>query len=141
MSDSGAETGGTAKLVRVAIAIIRRGGDLLVCQRKADAVLGGYWEFPGGKLEGTETPEQAAMREAGEELGVTVRPTETLPPIIHQYSHAHVHLTPVICDLLAGEPRAIECQTFRWVPAQEVTTYRFPPANDDLLRELAARFG
>lgn len=140
MASSDRSQQGSGNVVEVAIAIIRRGSELLICQRKADAVLGGYWEFPGGKIDPHELPPAAAEREALEELDVIVRATETLAPITHAYDHAIIRLTPILCDYLSGDPKPLGCATFRWVPVSALSDYPFPPANAPLLKELLTRF-
>lgn len=127
------------KIVSVALAIVlERGGPrLLICQRKPDVPLGGLWEFPGGKLEPGESPEQAAVREVREELGIDVAPVGRLGPITHTYPHATVTLTPILCRHLAGEPNAVDCADWRWVHRTELAQYPFPEANAPLLACLA----
>ena len=68
---------------RVAAAIIEKNGRILIAQRKLGSSLGGRWEFPGGKLESEETPEQCLKRELKEELGIEIRETELTPHISH----------------------------------------------------------
>src|SRR5437762_4675350 len=84
--------------IDAAIAIVVRDGKILVCQRKADDVLGGYWEFPGGKCEDGETLEECLTRELREEIGITVTSPEPLAPIDHAYDHGQVRLHPFICQ-------------------------------------------
>lgn len=130
----------TPKIVQVAIAIVveQAGERVLICRRKADTVLGGLWEFPGGKLEPGETPEQAAIREVREELGIDVEPTGSLDPITHAYPHATVTLSPILCSHISGEPQAVDCAEWRWVERADLTQYAFPDANAPLLGRLAA---
>ncbi len=110
---------------------------LLVCRRKAGGSFAGYWEFPGGKCEPGEPPEQCVRRELREELDITVTPTTPLPSIEHQYPKARVVLHPFICRLDGGTPVALSAAEFRWVHASELTTLRFPEANLDLVAALA----
>ncbi len=125
--------------VLVDIAIVIRDGSILICQRKSDVALPGYWEFPGGKREAGETAQQCLDRELTEELGIRVRPIESLAPIDHDYPHAKVRLHPHLCAHTQGEARPIQCAEAIWVKPTELTTYRFPPANDPLIREVIAR--
>ena len=80
------------KQVDVAIAIVfdppRR--QVLICQRKSDTVLAGYWELPGGKCDPGETPDVCAVREVREEVGIAVRAIRGLEVIEHEYAYAHV---------------------------------------------------
>ncbi|MGN6504531.1 MAG: (deoxy)nucleoside triphosphate pyrophosphohydrolase [Tepidisphaeraceae bacterium] len=127
-----------ATVVAVAIGIVIERGRLLICQRKATAVLGGLWEFPGGKVEPGESDADAAIRELREELGIVVRPIEHLAPITHTYPHATIRLQPILCRLVDGSPRAIECVDFRWVAPEALRDYTFPEANGPLLAIVAA---
>jgi mutator protein MutT len=130
------------KQIDVAIAIVSRAGDVLVCQRRPDGPLGGYWEFPGGKREPGETIAACLVRELREELGVDVRPVALLTTIEHDYPHARVRLHPFVCVLEPGspDPRPIACQAAVWVEPPGLRGYRFPPANDALLDEAIAYF-
>ncbi|MEX2215444.1 MAG: (deoxy)nucleoside triphosphate pyrophosphohydrolase [Phycisphaeraceae bacterium] len=111
---------------------------VLIARRKHDAVLGGYWELPGGKIERGESPAQCLIREYEEELGVTVETTSELPVITFHYDHAQVRLHPFFCRRLAGsaEPRNLHVADHRWVKAANLLDYTFPPANDALMRQV-----
>jgi mutator protein MutT len=115
-------------------------GRVLIAQRRADAALGNYWEFPGGKVETGETPEQCVIRELREEMGITVRPIEALAPIDFNYTDKSVRLWPYLCTRLEGEARPLASQRIAWVNVCDLGQYRFPPANDSLLKTLAQRF-
>lgn len=125
------------KVVQVAIGIVidRRG--ILICRRKNNTSFGGYWEFPGGKVEEGETPELAVARELLEELEIHVTPLRALKRIEHDYPKARVVLHPFICRLDAGEPVAICASEFAWVEAAgALRAYRFPKANLGLIEAL-----
>jgi len=126
------------KQVDVAIAVVVRGTEVLICQRAEGVPFAGYWEFPGGKLEPDETLEQCVVRELREEVGATVAAESELTPIDHDYAHARVRLHPFVCRLISGHPRPIECAACRWVAASELRDYAFPPANESLLAEILA---
>jgi mutator protein MutT len=128
--------------VEVAIAIVfdtarRR---LLICKRKPDTVLPGYWEFPGGKCNPGETPADCACREVLEETGVTVRPVRELPAIDHQYPHARVRLHPFLCEYIDGELQLLAVADARWIDPAEAVNFRFPEANLGLVRAVAGGF-
>ena len=130
------------KQIDAAIAVVTRGGHILVCQRHDTDSFGGYWEFPGGKREPGETLEQCLARELMEELAIRVRPVAALTMIEHAYPTARVRLFPFVCELdEAVEPRAIECQAMEWIDPPRVKAFKFPPANDALLDEVVAYFG
>ena len=121
------------KRIDVAIAIIRRGDQILVCQRKEDDSFGGYWEFPGGKLEPGETLQECIVREIREELNIQVLPLKQLASVEHTYDHVQVRLFPFICDHQTGEPQLLEVQAAKWITANELPEYRFPAANQGLI--------
>ena len=122
--------------IDAALAVVCRDGQVLVCLRKADDELGGYWEFPGGKCEPGETLEQCLRRELLEELAIHVRPTHRLTTIEHDYPHVSIRLHPFICTHEAGEIEHRECQTSRWISPPSLRDYRFPQANEPLLEEV-----
>src|SRR3954471_6285129 len=102
------------KRIEAAIGIVARGLNgavqVLVCQRKEDDELGGYWEFPGGKCEDGETLEECLRRELDEELAITARPLARLTTIEHDYPHALIRLHPFVCQHESGEVEHKECQ-------------------------------
>jgi mutator protein MutT len=124
----------------VAIGILWREGKILICRRREQDPLGGYWEFPGGKCEPAESPEACVVRELLEELGVVVRAVESLARIEHEYPHARVRLHPFLCRLETGEPAALAAIECRWISPAALADYRFPAANDSLLESLGHRF-
>lgn len=113
-----------------------RGGRLLITQRPHDAHLGGLWEFPGGKREAGETFEECLVRELREELGITITVGELVKDITHAYPDKTVRLKFFRCEWREHEPRAIGCADFRWVDADEMSGYQFPPADETLLATL-----
>ena len=124
------------KHVDVAIALVFDvHGQLLICKRKPDAVLGGLWEFPGGKCDRGETPEQCALREVLEETSLAVAIVRPLPLIEHEYPHAHVRLHPFICRHLRGEVQLLQVADARWVEPGVLGAYQFPAANERLILE------
>jgi mutator protein MutT len=126
--------------IDAAIALVCRGGKILVCQRKEDDTLGGYWEFPGGKCEDGETLEQCLARELHEELAITARPIARLTTIEHDYLHTLLRLHPFVCEHESGEVQHLECQASCWIDPPKLREYRFPPANETLLEEAIAWF-
>ena len=119
--------------------VLRDDGHLLVCQRKSNGHLGGYWEFPGGKREPGESLEQCLLRELEEELSIRVRPLAALDVIEHEYPNVRVRLHPYLCAHTEGAPQAIACARFEWITPHRLPDYRFPPANDTLIAHLICR--
>jgi mutator protein MutT len=123
--------------IDVAIAAVFRRGQLLICRRREQDLLGGYWELPGGKVEPSESPEQCVMRELKEELGIAAEPIVKLSVIEHDYPTVHVRLHPFVCTHTHGDPKPLAAQELIWIDPARLRDYRFPPANDALLDELA----
>jgi mutator protein MutT len=122
--------------VDVAAALIEQDGRYLIARRRDDAVLGGFWEFPGGKRRTGESLQACLVREVREELGVEVTVGELWERVVHAYPHATVALYVFQGILVGGVPRAIGCAEIRWVVASELGDHRFPPANGPIIRRL-----
>ena len=129
----------TSKSVEVAIAVVFDGARerVLICQRKDDTVLAGYWEFPGGKCDPGEPPAACAVREVREEVGLEIRTLHRLAVIEHEYPYAHVRLHPFACEWVGGTLQRLAVADARWVRPAEVAAYRFPAANVDLVARVA----
>jgi mutator protein MutT len=123
--------------IDVAIAVVKKGEKILICQRKEDDSLGGFWEFPGGKRETGETLEACLFRELMEEIAIRVTVIQRLSPIRHDYGLSQVTLHPFLCKHSDGEPMCIECQRLEWVNVGQFPDFKFPPANGPLLQEIA----
>jgi mutator protein MutT len=137
-----AESSNNLKHVEVAIAIVfdRAHERLLICKRKKDTVLAGYWEFPGGKCNAGETAEACACREVMEELGVVVKAVAKLDVIEHRYPHALVRLHPFVCEWVGGEVQLLAVDDAKWIDPGEAVAYRFPEANGELVKRVAKGF-
>ncbi|MFN8109561.1 MAG: (deoxy)nucleoside triphosphate pyrophosphohydrolase [Thermoleophilia bacterium] len=119
----------------VVAAVIIRGGRVLVSQRMPDAGQPGRWEFPGGKRERGESDQQALVRELREELGLHLRVGERMWAVTAGPLELRFYRVP----WEAGQrPRAIWVAQFRWVRLEDLPGYPFPPADDELVRRLAA---
>lgn len=123
--------------VLVAAGVLEREGKILAAKRKRGAHLEGHWEFPGGKIEPDESPEDCLVRELAEEIGVRVRPRGILEVVFHRYREKSVLLLFYRCDLLEGEPQAIECDEVRWVALAELLSLDWAPADVPFVRRLA----
>lgn len=117
----------------VAIGLVSRDdGCLLIQRRPEDAMLGGLWEFPGGKCEPGESPEAACRRELYEELGIEVDLEDRVAEIPHAYSHFRITLHAFPCTIRSGNP-----EPANWVTREELANYAFPRANRKLIEQLA----
>lgn len=123
----------------VAAALMVRGGEILICQRRADQPMALQWEFPGGKIEPGESAEQALARELNEELGIDASIGLLVTHIRHNYRHGGaVDLQFFAVREFSGElENRIFTQT-RWVKFEELPKYDFLPADRGLIRDLAS---
>lgn len=115
-----------------------RRGEVLIAQRREGDMLGGLWEFPGGKQEPDETIEQCIVRELNEELGVEVETGPFLMTVRHAYSHFTMTMQVYEATLRRGRPRALHCADFAWVRPENLDAYAFSRADlhvVDRLRE------
>lgn len=130
--------------VRVAVGVLarRREGlldgtpEVLIALRRADGVLGGLWEFPGGKLEPGESAAAALVREMREELGIEIRVSGRLTEVQHRYDHGAVRLEVFGCtraDPEGPEPEALAADAVRWVDADGLASAAFPDANGPIV--------
>jgi 8-oxo-dGTP diphosphatase len=118
----------------IAVAVVRHAGCVLIGQRPAGAALAGLWEFPGGKVEPGETPENAAARECREETGVAIRVGAAYPRTIFQYAHDRVELH--FFAAVPVDPGQTPRPPFRWTPIEDLHRYEFPAANAPLVEHL-----
>lgn len=128
--------------VDVAAGLIWNGdGKLLIAQRPMEGLLGGLWEFPGGKLEPGETLQECLRRELREELAVEVDVGELYTVVQHSFTHFRITLHVFTCRHLDGEPQAIGAQNWAWVTPEELRQYSFGKADRDVIDALEARRG
>jgi len=123
--------------IEVAAAVLERDGRFLIAQRPAGTHLAGFWEFPGGKRRAGESFEACLRREIREELGVEVEVGALLHETDHAYADRRVALRFYRCRLLGGSPEPLDAAELRWVPPGEFGSYRFPPADAEILAMLA----
>jgi mutator protein MutT len=128
------------KQLDVAVGIVFHDSKVLIARRRAGDVLGGYWEFPGGKCEPGETLEQCLRRELLEELAIHVQPVICFSPIRHEYPDRCICLHPFLCTHESGEPKALACDELRWVEPPQLVQFTFPPANQQLIEQVIAAF-
>ncbi len=117
----------------IVVAAIEKDGKFLLGKRPPSGLLGGLWEFPGGKLERGETHEQALARECKEELGITVRVGGMVACVKHAYTHLRVTLNVYRCRVVSGKPKAKAHTELRWVAHEDFDEYAFPIANHKFL--------
>ena len=122
-------------LLVVACALIDSDGRILLAQRPEGKSLAGLWEFPGGKVEAGETPEETLVRELHEELGITTK-IACLAPLSfasHSYEKFHLLMPLYVCRRYEGIPHGKEGQAIKWVKPQALRDYQMPPADQPLI--------
>jgi 8-oxo-dGTP diphosphatase len=126
--------------IRVVAGILRNvDGRVLLAERQNDRPFKGLWEFPGGKADAAETPEQALSRELAEELGIAITRFERLASVDHDYPDRLVHVDFFLVTEWRGDVRAMDGQEFRWILPAEIDKRDVLPADVDvvdLLRSL-----
>jgi len=126
------------RTVQVAVGIITRGEKILVTKRLPGSHLEGTWEFPGGKVEATESPQAALRREIEEELGLTFAKAVLFERRQYRYPERTVELSVYLCLDVEGTPRAVEGQDMRWLSGKELQEVETPAANREVIELLAA---
>ena len=123
----------------VAAALIVQDGNILIGQRRAEQPMANQWEFPGGKIEAGESPEQALARELEEELGITAVIGQPVTRIRHNYRHGGaVDLQFFVVHQFTGAIENRIYQQVRWVKLEDLAGYDFLAADRGLIRDLAA---
>jgi 8-oxo-dGTP diphosphatase len=122
----------------VAAALVDRRGHVLIAQRPEGKAMAGLWEFPGGKVEDGEAPEDALVREVAEELGVTVQAGQLTPFTFasHGYGDFHLLMPLYLCRTWQGTPRALEVADVRFVPPADLPAYPMPAADGPLVERI-----
>jgi 8-oxo-dGTP diphosphatase len=124
----------------VAAALVRPDGRILLQQRATGRAMAGLWEFPGGKVDEGETPEAALVRELEEELGIAVSAGALSPACFASADNdgRHMLLLLYLCRDWSGEPAALDAEALRWVRIHEMASLPMPPADEPLVKLLAA---
>jgi 8-oxo-dGTP diphosphatase len=127
------------KLLTVAAcALVDADGRVLLAQRPTGKPMAGLWEFPGGKVEDGERPEQTLIRELKEELGILVNEACLAPLTFasHAYPDFHLLMPLFVCRRWEGTPMALEGQQLAWVRVNRLRDYPMPPADEPLVSHL-----
>jgi 8-oxo-dGTP diphosphatase len=131
----------SAKILLVAAcALVDADGRVLIAQRPEGKAMAGLWEFPGGKVEDGERPEQSLIRELKEELGIDVR-EDCLAPLTfasHRYADFHLLMPLYVCRRWEGTVTAREAPRLAWVKPNRLRDYPMPPADEPLISHLTA---
>jgi 8-oxo-dGTP diphosphatase len=123
--------------LRVAAGILRDPrGRVLITERVGGGPFQGMWEFPGGKIVGGESPEQALARELAEELGIELSAVERFMHLEHDYPDRSVSIHFFLVDAWINEPAGLEGQALRWVPPASLGDHDILPADVPVIRAL-----
>ena len=124
----------------IGVGVVRNAaGEVLIDQRLNEGLLGGLWEFPGGKQEPGEAIEATIARELREELAIEAAVGEELITVDHAYSHKKLRFVVHLCTWLSGEPQPLASQQVRWVRPEQLGDYPFPAANARIIAALLER--
>jgi A/G-specific adenine glycosylase len=121
--------------------VLNEAGEVLIDQRLNEGLLGGLWEFPGGKQEPGEAIVHTIQREMQEELAIEVEVGEELISLEHAYSHKKLRFVVHLCRWSSGEPQPLASQQVRWVRPEGLDAYPFPAANARIIAALRQRLG
>ena len=128
-------------MIHVAAVILTdEAGKILICKRGEGGSCAFLWEFPGGKLEEGESPEQAAVRECREELDISLAVGRQFMEVVHEYPDLTVRLTLFLASIPQGEPRRLEHNDIRWITVEEIDGFAFCPADEEILNRIKAEF-
>lgn len=123
--------------VAVCAAVILHQGQVLLTRRPPDKPHGGYWEFPGGKIDPGESPHQALVREIREELDIAVTVGPVVETVYHHYDWGTVLIIAYRCHWVGGTIRHLEVADHRWVPPEDLAEFSILPADRPILKKLA----
>lgn len=125
------------KILKISVGIIRNAqGEIFITQRAADAHMANKNEFPGGKIEAGETPEQALVRELEEEVGIVVKSAQLFDKLEYAYPDLHITLWAYLVESWEGEPWGKEGQPGSWIAQEALNADDFPPANAPIIAKL-----
>lgn len=123
-------------MIEVTAAVIHRDGKLLICQRPKGKRCELLWEFPGGKIEPGETPEECLIRECQEELGIAIKPERLLGTIKNDDTEVTVNIHFFLSSIVSGAPACLEHNNIQWCTMDEIVHLPLCPADSEMLSVL-----
>jgi 8-oxo-dGTP diphosphatase len=120
--------------INVVCAIIEQNGRILAAKRSDAQSHGGFWEFPGGKIDPGEDAEKAIVREIREELGTGIFVKRQLPPVTFDYQDKTVTLVPFVCEVVSGTLTPLEHEEIRWIDKDESSRLNWLPPDAEILK-------
>lgn len=124
------------KIIQVTAAILDKEGKIIIAQRKSGDHLSGKWEFPGGKIEPGETPEQCLARELKEEFDIDVTIGDYLGSSVHHYDNVSIELLTYRASWVGGTITMNDHKAYRWVTVDQMTEFDFAPADIPFVKML-----
>lgn len=125
--------------VAVCAAVIENQGRYLITKRPADKKLGGFWEFPGGKIDPGESPHASLKRELCEELGIEISVEEVLETVYHHYEWGNVLILAYLCRWESGTIKHLEVADHAWVAPEDFNQYQILAADQPILKQIQNR--
>ena len=120
----------------IGVGVIWHNDKILITKRKKNQLLGGLWEFPGGKIESHESIEHCIKREIKEELDIQIKVNNFIIKVKHQYSHFKITLYAYHCQYISGDVKCIEVDDWAWIEPHAISNYPFPRANHYIFPEI-----
>jgi 8-oxo-dGTP diphosphatase len=122
------------KMIKVTAAILEREGRIMIARRKPGKHLEGYWEFPGGKIEGDESPQECLIRELKEELSITVELQKYIGETVYHYPEKSIQLIAYSGVIVNGEITLNDHDRIEWVDMESIHSYKIAPADVPLIK-------
>lgn len=117
-------------MINVVAAVIQNTyGEVLIAKRKQSKILGGYWEFPGGKIENNEVPEDSLKRELKEEMNIDIQVCEMIGESVYKYARGPIRLIAYKAKIVEGDIELVDHDEFKWVKVNALISYNLAPAD------------
>ena len=122
-------------IIVASVALVNSDNQILIAQRPKEKHLSGLWEFPGGKVEKNESPENTLIRELKEELNVNINQKCVAPLTFSEFDYKEFNLLLLlyVCRRWDGDPESMENNPIKWVKSNKLREYKMPPADDSLI--------
>ena len=121
---------------KIAVGLVWKENKILISKRHSNVMLGGLWEFPGGKIKEGESAKECVKREIKEELSVNVSVGKKINTIQHAYTHFTIELTAYHCQYESGEAARVDCADFKWIKIRQIDSLPFPKANHKIFNKI-----
>lgn len=123
-------------MINVVAGILKKDNKILIARKKEGKALAGYWEFPGGKIEADETPEESLIRELMEEMEIKISVNKYIGESIYDYGNIVISLKGYLAEILEGEIVLSDHDKYAWVTVDKINSYKLAPADIPLVEDL-----